>query len=295
LQERLRLYADPTLTARSGKNKKIRQVAILCSHAEQVKTTIFHAVSLKVDADVRKQRLSLNKVLKGHADTLLQNIQKLEYHLTTRVCSQGELSVCSPSTAEIERLREDVARDVEGWTQHWATLKALLPEQLPEGDHSDIVSGMHKEDSERATLAECMGSPGHLTNEIIEPKLAPLRRAATSGSECPRKRPKGTHPAWHSVSESHSRLSVFNSRGEHGEGNMHNDIDTLEPQTKTSRETELAMIKPVYCDTRHAADYERERSLQMPWQQEDDWGYRGVTANTALDLHDSFTSRNGST
>lgn len=295
----MRLYADPTLTARSGKNKKIRQVAILCSHAEQVKTTIFHAVSLKVDADVRKQRLSLNKVLKGHADTLLQNIKKLEDDLTTRVCSQGELLVHSSSTAEIERLREDVARDVEGWTQHWATLKALLPEQLPDGDHSDIVSGMHKKDSERAILKEGMINPGRRTNEVVETKLAPLRRAATLGSECPRKRQKGTHPACHSVSESHSRLSVFNPRGEHREGNMalHNDIDTLEPQTKTSGETELAMIKPVYCDARHAVDYEREKSFQMPWQQEDDWGYRGVTANTALDLqtHDPFASRNGST
>lgn len=274
-------------------------MAILCSHAEQVKTTIFHAVSLKVDADVRKQRLSLNKVLKGHADTLLQNIKKLEDDLTTRVCSQGELLVHSSSTAEIERLREDVARDVEGWTQHWATLKALLPEQLPDGDHSDIVSGMHKKDSERAILKEGMINPGRRTNEVVETKLAPLRRAATLGSECPRKRQKGTHPACHSVSESHSRLSVFNPRGEHREGNMalHNDIDTLEPQTKTSGETELAMIKPVYCDARHAVDYEREKSFQMPWQQEDDWGYRGVTANTALDLqtHDPFASRNGST
>ncbi|ODA78137.1 hypothetical protein RJ55_06741 [Drechmeria coniospora] len=126
----------------TGRNKKIKQVDIMRNHAEQVKNTIFHATSVKVDADVRKQRLSLNKALKDHADTLLRHIGKLEDEVAAKVCSLGEQLANASATLEFEHLRKEIADDVKDWLQFWSALKTRLSQQELHDNDYDIALGV---------------------------------------------------------------------------------------------------------------------------------------------------------
>ncbi|KAJ6436179.1 dynamin family domain-containing protein [Purpureocillium lavendulum] len=273
----------------TGKNKKKNQAATMQRHAEQVKDIIFRTTSLKVDGDVRKQRLNLNKALKGHADTLLRHLRKLEDDLVEKAFSAGALLTDVSRTAEIEHLQEEVACDVEEWMTSWAALKVQLPEQEMHDDDHDIALGVHVGDNESASGDQFRNDPDQTTQKVVQStNMAPLKRAATSCGDESRKIQKGHQPGFHSTSASYSGATQLLPRSRLpwlGSSDMVTaySANVLEPQTKTTGERQLTTINPTYgSEMPHETGSGGTGFATTQWQDSDDWGFRGIAADPAL-------------
>ncbi|KAJ6437538.1 60S ribosomal protein L6 [Purpureocillium lavendulum] len=285
----------------TGKNKKKNQAATMQRHAEQVKDIIFRTTSLKVDGDVRKQRLNLNKALKGHADTLLRHLRKLEDDLVEKAFSAGALLTDVSRTAEIEHLQEEVACDVEEWMTSWAALKVQLPEQEMHDDDHDIALGVHVGDNESASGDQFRNDPDQTTQKVVQStNMAPLKRAATSCGDESRKIQKGHQPGFHSTSASYSGATQLLPRSRLpwlGSSDMVTaySANVLEPQTKTTGERQLTTINPTYgSEMPHETGSGGTGFATTQWQDSDDWGFRGIAADPALGQsgYDAFAVRN---
>ncbi|ODA82757.1 hypothetical protein RJ55_01266 [Drechmeria coniospora] len=268
-----------------GRNKKIKQVDIMRNHEEQVKDTIFHATSLKVDADVRKQRLSLNKALKGHADTLLRHIGKLEDELAAKVCSLGEQPAHASATLEFEHLRKEIADDVKD-LQFWSALKTRLPQQELHDNDYGIALGVYEDRDGIVTEEQIKKYPDEMTQRVVlSPNPASLKRATTSGGDGPQKTWKGTNPALHSISASYPGPTIFRPQSslqwrEDDDTGLTHNANVLEPQTKTTGEREPTTINPSYGSAMPRGDESGgTRTPRLQWQETNDWGFRGDTAD----------------